>query len=71
MSIKKDIEILINSISSIEDRHLLELIAVYDGLKDVMRIHINFHNEYLSPSIPLIKSNPRTGTFKILSLSMK
>ena len=44
MSIKKDIEILINSISSIEDRHLLELIAVYDGLKDVMRIHINFHN---------------------------
>jgi hypothetical protein len=48
MSIKKDIEILINSISSIEDRHLLELIAVYDGLKDVMRIHINFHNEYLA-----------------------
>ena len=48
MDIKKDIENLINSISSIEDRHLLELIAVYDGLKDVMRIHINYHNEYVA-----------------------
>lgn len=46
MNIKSDIENLINSISSIEDRHLLELIAVFDGLKDVMRIHINYHSEY-------------------------
>ncbi len=48
MNIKSDIENLINSISSIEDRHILELIAVFDGLKDVMRIHINYHSEYVA-----------------------
>ena len=46
MNIKKDIENLINSISSIENRHFLEVLAVIDGLKNVMRIHINLKLEY-------------------------
>jgi hypothetical protein len=46
MNIKKDIENLIDSISSIETRHLLEVLAVIDGIKNVMRIHINFFKEY-------------------------
>ena len=46
MNIKQDIENLIDSISSIETRHLLEVLAVIDGIKNVMRIHINFFKEY-------------------------
>ena len=46
MDLKTDIENLIDSISSIEDRHFLEVLAVYDGLKKVMRIHINLKEEY-------------------------
>ena len=31
---------LIQNLSVIEERHLLELLAVHSGLKNVMRIHI-------------------------------
>jgi hypothetical protein len=37
---------LIQSLSVIEERHLLELLAVHSGLKNVMRIHIANDNEY-------------------------
>jgi hypothetical protein len=37
---------LINNLTAIEDRHLLELIAVKSGLKKVMRIHISNSTEY-------------------------
>jgi hypothetical protein len=46
MDIKKDIESLIESISSIEKRHFLEVLGVIDGIKNVMRIHINYFKEY-------------------------
>jgi len=46
MDIKKDIESLIESISSIEKRHFLEVLGVIDGIKNVMRIHINLYKEY-------------------------
>ena len=46
MNIKIDIESLIESISSIEKRHLLEILGVIDGTKNVMRIHINLYKEY-------------------------
>ena len=37
---------LIQSLSVIEERHLLELLAVHSGLKNVMRIHIATDKEY-------------------------
>lgn len=37
---------LIENLSVIEDRHLLELLAVHSGLKKVMRIHIANDKEY-------------------------
>jgi hypothetical protein len=37
---------LIREISEIDDRHLLELLAVHSGLKSVMRIHITKPTEY-------------------------
>lgn len=37
---------LIDNLSVIEDRHLLELLAVNSGLKKVMRIHVANHKEY-------------------------
>jgi len=37
---------LIKQLSAIEDRHLLEFLAVDSGLKDIMRIHIANDNEY-------------------------
>ncbi len=37
---------LINNLSGIEDRHLLEFVAVLKGEKEVMRIHINKNDEY-------------------------
>ena len=38
--------ILISKIQEISQRHLLEIIAVKAGIKDVMRIHITNHDEY-------------------------
>ena len=46
MDLRKEIENLIESMSSIENRHLLEVLAVIDGIKNVMRIHINSYQEY-------------------------
>jgi hypothetical protein len=37
---------LIENLSGIEDRHLLEFVAVLKGDKEVMRIHINKNEEY-------------------------
>ena len=37
---------LIQNLSVIEERHLLELLAVHSGLKNVMRIHIANDKEY-------------------------
>lgn len=37
---------LISQISEIDDRHLLELLAVHSGFKSVMRIHITYQEEY-------------------------
>ena len=37
---------LIQNLSVIEERHLLELLAVHSGLKNVMRIHIATDKEY-------------------------
>ena len=48
MNIKIDIESLIESISSIEKRHLLEILSVIDGTKNVMRIHINLYDKSAS-----------------------
>jgi hypothetical protein len=42
----KESKELIQSLSVIEERHLLELLAVYSGLKNVMRIHIANDKEY-------------------------
>jgi hypothetical protein len=37
---------LINCINSLDERHLLELIAVKTGLKQILRIHISNNTEY-------------------------
>lgn len=37
---------LIRNISSLDDRHLLEIIAVKNGLKHIFRVHIANNNEY-------------------------
>jgi hypothetical protein len=42
----EDAKKLIDNLSVIEDRHLLELLAVHSGLKKVMRIHIANDKEY-------------------------
>lgn len=42
----KESKELIQSLSVIEERHLLELLAVHAGLKNVMRIHIANNTEY-------------------------
>jgi hypothetical protein len=39
-------EQLISELSVIEDRHLLEILAVHSGLKNVMRIHMSNKEEY-------------------------
>lgn len=37
---------LISELSAIEERHLLEILAVNSGIKNVMRIHLANHEEY-------------------------
>jgi hypothetical protein len=37
---------LISLVNSLEDRHLLEVIAVKKGLKDIFRVHISNNSEY-------------------------
>ena len=66
MNIKKDIESLIESVSSIEKRHFLEILGVIDGIKNVMRIHINLYKEYEILLIFAKKHNLKIGLIKDL-----
>lgn len=48
---------IIKQLSTIEERHLLEFLAVDSGFKDVMRIHISNNHEYYLLSEYCLKNN--------------